>query len=253
MSFSPLSLSPELWYDGSNPSGTGTPSDGASIATWVDLSGNGNDGTCTNATYSASEDAIRFSSTHCEIGELFVSPNTFSMFFVYQLDSTSSNQRVLNTNRPGNAGWNWFVGFRTSGGGTYAWLASSSWVIGNATTASHAAAGTNTIANASYDPSGPTATFYADGELEATSGGSVQYPLNMHLGGWGGDPGTIVTDPMTGYICEVMMFNTLLSENNRLRLEGYFAQKWSVTLATGHPYKNATPTANVPHRRIVTG
>jgi len=50
--------------------------------------------------------------------------------------------------------------------------------------------------------------------------------------------------PLKGLIAEIVTTDTLLSTNDRQRLEGYLAWKWGLvaSLPVGHPYKNSPPT-----------
>ena len=44
---------------------------------------------------------------------------------------------------------------------------------------------------------------------------------------------------------EITVIKGILNDNNRKKLEGYLAHKWSLnSLPTGHPYKNSRPTTN---------
>ena len=61
--------------------------------------------------------------------------------------------------------------------------------------------------------------------------------------------------PMTGYIAEVCVFNSVLSTTNYQLIEGYLAWKWGLqaNLPSGHPYKNAAPTIGRARRLINDG
>lgn len=56
-----------------------------------------------------------------------------------------------------------------------------------------------------------------------------------------GTPGFL---PLTGYISEIVSTETILSTENRQKLEGYLAWKWGLeaNLPIDHPYKNTPPT-----------
>lgn len=58
--------------------------------------------------------------------------------------------------------------------------------------------------------------------------------------------------PLTGYIAEVCIFNSILSSTNRQLTEGYLAWKWGIqgNLPSGHPYKNAAPSLGIARRKI---
>ena len=61
--FQPTTISGcQLWLDGTDPAGTGSaPTNGATVSTWVDKSGNGLNGTAVNnPTYSSSAKGINF-------------------------------------------------------------------------------------------------------------------------------------------------------------------------------------------------
>ena len=49
--------------------------------------------------------------------------------------------------------------------------------------------------------------------------------------------------PWDGPIAEIVVTNTVLSTENRQKLEGYLAHKWGLTanLASSHPYKSTLP------------
>ena len=49
----------------------------------------------------------------------------------------------------------------------------------------------------------------------------------------------------TGYITEIISYNSILSPTDRQFVEGYLAWKWGVTtLPTGHPYYSISPSSN---------
>jgi hypothetical protein len=58
--------------------------------------------------------------------------------------------------------------------------------------------------------------------------------------------------PLTGYIAEVCIFNSVLDTTNRQLTEGYLAWKWGIeaNLASGHPYENAAPTTGIARPKI---
>lgn len=46
----------------------------------------------------------------------------------------------------------------------------------------------------------------------------------------------------SGYICEILFFNTSITTENKEKIEGYLAWKWGVTLDSEHPYYSEPPT-----------
>ena len=50
-------------------------------------------------------------------------------------------------------------------------------------------------------------------------------------------------EPLTGYIAEIVVIQSVPSTNLRQQIEGYLAHKWGLTanLPSDHPYKNTPP------------
>ena len=90
-------------------------------------------------------------------------------------------------------------------------------------------------------------TLYLDGTSESASGG------NLVDTGFGeasisqqnrGGPGGFVEDKaFDGYISEILVYTSALSQTDRQAVEGYLAHKWDVTakLPSNHPYKVTAP------------
>ena len=57
--------------------------------------------------------------------------------------------------------------------------------------------------------------------------------------------------PLVGDYCELLIFDSLLSDTDRQKVEGYLAWKWGLeaNLPAGHPYENAAPTIQSPNTR----
>lgn len=51
------------------------------------------------------------------------------------------------------------------------------------------------------------------------------------------------TDTLVGYIAELVIFDTILSDADRQKMDGYLAHKWGLAgnLPSDHPYKSAPP------------
>jgi hypothetical protein len=81
---------------------------------------------------------------------------------------------------------------------------------------------------------------YGNGTLNSagSSGYTVTSETSIRLGV---NPGAN-TNFFNGSMCELMIFNTVLSTTDRQKIEGYLAWKWGVTLPGGHPYASAAPT-----------
>ena len=84
-----------------------------------------------------------------------------------------------------------------------------------------------------------TATPYYNGTAMTTKNGNmgsgtVGFALGAKIDG---------IQPWDGPIAEIVVTNTVLSTENRQKLEGYLAHKWGLTanLASSHPYKSTLP------------
>ncbi len=93
----------------------------------------------------------------------------------------------------------------------------------------------------------PVASFWRDGEqLVSDSRGSGNNnfdPGQLQFGGWETNRETSACE-----IAEVMIFDRMLNESERLQLEGYLAHKWSLTdefLSSSHPHYERSPFGGV--------
>jgi len=73
-----------------------------------------------------------------------------------------------------------------------------------------------------------------------TSIGTFTSGVLTGLGREGGSGG-----PVYGWVMEIVMFNTQLSQTNQQKMEGYLAWKWGIqtSLPSAHPYYSAAPTS----------
>ena len=87
---------------------------------------------------------------------------------------------------------------------------------------------------------------YIDGTSEVTTGNNNTGLLNfagtnnqMCIG----KAHALGVNYLEGAIGEIIMFNSILSEENRQKLEGYLAWKWGLVsnIPSNHPYKNELP------------
>jgi hypothetical protein len=100
--------------------------------------------------------------------------------------------------------------------------------------------GSTRIIGFDYKGSTPSSKIYENG-VNKVSSSTVVSSVAGDGQAWriGGFPGY----NEHGYMGEVVLFNASLTDDDRQKLEGYFAHKWGLTgsLQSGHPYKDAPP------------
>ena len=90
-----------------------------------------------------------------------------------------------------------------------------------------------------FTNTGSAGTLYTNGSFRETVSGSTvartQFAIGNRL--------LNLTEPYNGFVCEVMVFNIVISTGQRQAIEGYLARKWGLTgsLPTTHPYKSLPP------------
>ena len=233
----PARPSLQLWLDGADPYGNGTaPANGTVITTWTDKSGNGRNG-AGNGTYSngivfngslSQYYSIPYAGTHSsETGFIVVNINNASSY-QFLIASAATNARSF-----------YFYPGQGLNLGLY---------------------GINVIQpNNNFPPSGVTLLL----EYSYTSGSQYTYQNGQILLS-NTAPGTAPIDVtltigavlssgtpiqfFTGTISEILIYNTVLSSNQRQAVEGYLHNKWAITPGTTNPFSNTSllPTPVLP-------
>ena len=235
--FTPLTVSGiglQVWLDGADPAGTGTaPADSASIASWVDKSGNGYNFTATSAaTYSTTNRAPYFNNNYYT-STYTAAPVTETGFVVFKLNSTAAPQIIIGANNGGRevSVANTFGDFGIIKS-QVAWGQTVSGLTNSTTTLS------------TWQITSQTNTFISlNGALSLSGPASIGTFTNGVTTGLGREATSSI--PVYGWVMEIVMFNTQLSQTNRQKMEGYLAWKWGsqASLPAGHPHKSAAPTA----------
>jgi hypothetical protein len=221
----------KLWLDSADPLATGTaPSDGATVSTWADKSGQGNNAIASGSpTYSAAGIAFDGSTTY------YTAPYTSGT-------SVESLFIVVNYNLPG--------GLLMGPVGLYGRQLSAdpTLVIANANVGFLLQGGTtqpfNTKTLWNYTMDSTATISYLNGNQDVVAG-----PASFS-----GTSGTLIgantdgTSIFGGTISEVLIFNTSLSAHERQYVEGSLAWKWGLQaqLPAGHPYLSQAPPSSLP-------
>jgi hypothetical protein len=235
--FTPLTVSGiglQVWLDGADPAGTGTaPADTASISTWTDKSGNGYNFTATSAALYSTANRAPYFNNNYYTSTYTAAPVTETGFLVFKLNSTAAPQIIIGANNGGRevSVANTFGEFgiiksqvawgQTVSGLTNSTTTLSTWQITSQTN-------TYVSLNGALSLSGPTSI--------GTFTGGVTTGLGREA---------TASIPVYGWVMEIVMFNTQLSQTNQQKMEGYLAWKWGsqASLPAGHPYKSSAPTA----------
>jgi hypothetical protein len=235
----------QLWLDAADPAGTGViPSNGATVSTWVDKSGNGYNATAAPSriagTYSTSLRAVNFATSNTGyITNYSAAPTNETMFVVFNNPSPSQGNNIL---IGGVQGARSLGAGHTNPGGTgsvgnlntqVAWLAS--------TGAGTYTSGTTVVTTSQFTTS--TNTISLNGGT-AASGGAPGFTAGRvtYLGVDATNGGFYYI----GYAMEILFYNSVLTTSQRQTIEGYLARKWGLTSMYGalpsiHPFYSIRP------------
>jgi hypothetical protein len=236
--FSPQSIPGlALWLDGADSSSF-TFSSGSNISSWRDKSGKGlNVSTTANYPVYTSTGVQFTGSTPTVLSNVtgYAASNTLTTFVVYQSTVASSRQRYFVSTYNGN--YNIFAGDTT-----------------------YITAGTTSLNNYQGPISYSANTTYLISQV-GYSAGSISWAINgteslswgnVGAGSASGSTSILVggqsTVYFTGYIMEILMYDSYFTSSQRQQVEGYLAAKWGLkaNLPATHPY---SATASVPFNR----
>jgi hypothetical protein len=246
--FSPSSFGGlQVWLDANDPSATGvTPSNGTSITTWADKSGNGRNAVsvstaATVVTNTLNSKAVlnttgtsRYNITYSSI------PASYSAFAVYTVTSNDgAYQRVI------HGGTDNVLFFGVQGGQNVATF------VGNGSTWNDFAANSPTVSALNNwrmvdmlnNSSNTQLTPFTDGSAQTAKTGSATSfnDLVVMSHASSGDP-----QRLKGRVAEILFYSRVLAADDRQTVEGYLAWKWGLqgNLPTTHPYKFLSPASN---------
>jgi hypothetical protein len=241
----------QVWLDGSDPSNGTLPSNGATIATWVDKSGNARSAvptTASQATYNGAGTvggikttlgAVYFKNTPYRIPYASFSPSAYTIFSVFRAErglttAGVSMTPVLSNNScyvlTGTADFQLYFGmyqdkFATSVG------ASGSWYGMAANAPSTTVRGQWVLATMQYNGTTKTTTSFLNGIAMTTKGPDAA----VQNGGaaWtdlyiGRNNSAGADHRLQGHIGEILVYNSVLSSTDRMRVEAYLSVKYGL-------------------------
>jgi hypothetical protein len=188
-------------------------SDGTSVSTWADSSGNGNDATqATGANQPVfktaivnGHDVVRFDATNDGMVTPLSVASPFSIFIVYDCATNGAARRAINGTN------NYLIGPRGSAHQMY----NGAFITGPAVT-------TNVFvqANALTDGSG---TLFRVNAVAIGSNGNTLGPGTLGLATSGAN-----AEVLAGDIAEVIVYNRILTSGERADVETYLAAKYGL-------------------------
>ena len=245
--YGPLSVAGatcQLWLDGADPAGTGTPpANGSTVSTWMDKSGNGRNapantiGGTFNRNALNGNGGINFDTLNTKYYRTpsFVasSTNTPTIFFVCQqtvytfsqnttllLAEVNYLQFILYTRTAGNTNINLNLDIYNTDPSTG---------LTGIPISSPAIVSVVGTGAPSYN-----ATMYGNGTFNLSFTGTATNPMSTSS--------PYIVGQFIGNAYEVIFYNTALADTQRQQVEGYLAWKWGLQNSlVNHPYKNVPP------------
>lgn len=232
-------LSCALWLDGADPLGTGTPpSNGATVSSWADKSGNNITWTTVGTpTYNSTQygrGGVIFNGSSYFQNTTFSFPLATRAIFIVANGSSSNTGLLAMTYT--------VIDYNNINTLVYTTNGSKSVIL-----TEYYPTGFNATFTSSVEPvlisdsaNGTSVSYYGNGSLVQTISFTPTTSTGIFIGARN-DQGGVQTGasckPMTGNINEVLLFNTTLTTTQRQTVEGYLAQKWGLTssLPVGHP------------------
>jgi hypothetical protein len=228
----------QLWLDGTDPAGINViPTNGATISTWVDKSGNGRNATQVGGSLTyASTKGIIFdggsSSYYSVPSGTFPTGNTFYSFFLIVSTSLPGGKysHLFSSGSPA-AGQAINIALYPNG------LVETGWWTTNVQSATGiVSANTTIMLGSTYNSTG--LFLYGNGTTIASSTTLGSRNSAASLGYVGAAPGAVNSDQnFIGTMFEAILFSAALTTPQRQQVESYLAQKWGLRqqLPQGHP------------------
>ena len=226
-----------LWLDGADPAGTGViPANGASITTWTDKSGLGNNATggvspTFNTSGINSKGTVSFNGTNSYLNsaDLF-SNRSFSIFIIIRRQASISSQTGILAGTQFNTNMNLHFVFRSSTNLALGFYANDLDYVSFTNYTGNPATEPAYLIQATYISG--TRILYVNGNQVASDTNTTN--LSSQVGALIGQyNGTYYN----GFIGEICILNGAPNSTSRQQVEAYLAQKWGIrsSLPVGHP------------------
>ena len=222
-----------LWLDAKDPNGTGTPpSSTSTLSTWIDKSGNGNNGTAVGSPQwtSGTNPYVNINSGQYYTTNYTATSTTETAFIVFNFQGGTFFDPIGASATGGR-----YTFYSPSISNLQIGLSGYSASFSSASNSLMNALGTIVLAEYSFSPTANS--MYASGNTLTLSPNNTLSPSSSTSSitqiGTNGP-----SNANNGFIYEIMIFNTVLSISDRQKVEGYLAWKWGLNskLPTTHPY-----------------
>jgi hypothetical protein len=218
----PVMAGLSLWFDANDVTGTGVNPSAGTLATWVDKSGSGNNGTRVGSgALATNPNRVTFNGSSYYTTPYTAIPTEETIFIVSSTNSTAQMFQI-GTGPPYGAGEHGRGVFMNNGSVTL----TNYYIINFATTAGGATNGTPFLISTVFGAG--SAQVFVNG-----SGGTTNSVSNFGASGpltaIGGEPNpNHTTVNFVGAIYEVIIYNRALSTTDRQSMESYLRTKWSL-------------------------
>lgn len=220
-----------LWLDANDVLGTGTnPASGTIVTTWKDKSGLGNDGTgagnpvLSNLVVNGQPGVLLNGTSQYFTGSTINTGNTYSAFAVATLNSSAgTSARLLGFYTPSSGDGAQSIAFVRAGQGILGVKSST-----DANTIAIPAYSTPFYALALFNGSSNTPYMNGVAGSTKTTLSSSNFTYTKYAIGVQAQSTPVSAEYWSGYISEILIYNAALSDYDRLRVETYLKNKWSI-------------------------
>jgi hypothetical protein len=234
-----------LWLDAADLTGS-------TISTWNDKSGNGSNATAnsaitilSNAVNGNNVLSVSSGTPQWLLGNISITGVGLTVISAFRMDSGSSGAaRIIGLGATGANDYNSpiYVGI----------LRQSSSNMGAYRNGAYAGPlltyGVPAISTTYFD--GANGYSYINGGTASSFAATANFAISSYA--IMANTNTADSQYLTGYMCEMIVYNSTLTLAQRQQVEGYLSKKWAIPLASTHPYYAINPSHMVGGTGIIT-
>ena len=239
-----------LWFDASDANTTGG---GSTVSTWKDKSGFGSNATA-NSAITLTQNAINglaalslnASTPQWLLGSTSITGSTLTVVSLFTMASGSgAAARIIALGAPGANDYNnpSYVGILRQNGTTMGPDRNTAWLPGMFPYS------TPTINASVFD--GKNAYLYTNGQAQGSYASAGNFTVSSYA--IGANTNTADAHYFTGYIGEIIVYNSALTTSQRQEVEGYLAWKWGLAVYPSPVYTSLRHTGSDQTYTVPTG